>query len=284
MKIHPTAVVSPRAEIAPDVVIHPGCVIEADVSIGAGCVLECGVVIKSGTTLGRENHIYERAILGGLPQHTRMPKQAGRLTIGDGNTFREHVTVHRALHEGTATKVGNQNLLMVNVHVAHDCQLGNHLIIANNAMLAGHVTVDDRAYLSGAVGVHQFCRIGAFAMVGGQARVVKDIPPFVTVDGGSTMVVGLNQVGLRRNGFSQEQIDELKAAYRFIYRSGLRWSEMLERLSIEFPTGPAAMFAEFFRGGRRGFTPERRLPNPSTIRLCGEDVLDAALDIKSKAG
>ena len=208
----------------------------------------------------------------------------GRLTIGDDNTLREHVTIHRALHAGTATTIGNNNLLMVNVHVAHDCQVGNHTIIANNAMLAGHVELADRAYLSGAVGIHQFCRVGSYAMVGGQARVVKDIPPFVTIDGASTLVVGLNQVGLRRNGFTSEQIDEIKAAYRLIYRSGLNWSEMLQRLAQEFSEGPAAQFLPFFQGGRRGFTPERRMPKPGTLRLSDGRSEESELEVKAKAG
>lgn len=283
MSIHPAAVVSPLAKIGQDVVVHPFCVIEAGASIGDGCILESRVVVKQGTTLGRNNHIYEGAILGGVPQHLRMPEEVGSLVIGDSNTIRENVTIHRGLEAGHATVLGDHNLLMVNVHIAHDCRLGNHTIFANNAMLAGHVSVDDRAYVSGAVGVHQFCRIGRLAMVGGQAHVVKDVPPFVTVDGKSTYVVGLNQVGLRRNGFSREDIAQLKAAYRLIFRSGLRWSEMLERLAAEFTSGPAAQFHEFFTGGKRGFTPERRLPKGSTIKLT-EETDDAEVEFKAKAG
>jgi UDP-N-acetylglucosamine acyltransferase len=201
VRIHPTAVVSPLARLGPGVIVHPFCVIEADVTIGEGCVLHNGVVVKSGTTLGQHNQVFDGAVLGGLPQHAHMPEHPGRLVIGDRNTLREHVTIHRAMHAGSATTLGDHNLLMVNVHIAHDCQVANHTIMANNAMLAGHVTIADRAYLSGAVGIHQFCRVGSYAMVGGQARVVKDIPPYVTIDGATTLVVGLNQVGLRRNGF-----------------------------------------------------------------------------------
>jgi UDP-N-acetylglucosamine acyltransferase len=150
-------------------------------------------------------------------------------------------------------------------------------------MLAGHVTVDDRAYVSGAVGVHQFCRIGRQAMVGGQAHVVKDVPPFVTVDGKCTFVVGLNLVGLRRSGMTAADINQLKAAYRLIYRSGLRWTEILERLAQEFATGPAALFHEFFSGGKRGFTPERRLPR--TYKLKDEKTAEPAdVELRVKAG
>jgi UDP-N-acetylglucosamine acyltransferase len=258
-------VVSPLAQIGQDVVVHPFVIVEPRAVIGDGCVLESRVVIKEGTRLGQHNRIFEGAVLGGLPQHLRMPSHVGELVIGDHNTIRENVTIHRALEAGRATTLGNENLLMVNVHVAHDCRLGNQTIVANNTMLAGHVDVEDRAYISGAVGVHQFCRIGRLAMVGGQAHVVKDIPPFVTVDGKSTFVVGLNLVGLRRAGISREEIDQLKAAYRLIYRSGMRWPDLLEALAREFTTGPAAAFHAFFSGGKRGFTPERRLPR--TLRL-----------------
>jgi UDP-N-acetylglucosamine acyltransferase len=283
VSIHPTAVVSPLASIGQNVEIHPFCVVEAGAVIGDDCILESRSVIKSGTTLGRGNHLYEGVVLGGLPQHMRMPHQVGTLEIGDRNTFRENVTVHRALEAGHATRIGSGNLLMINVHIAHDCEIGEQTIFANNAMLAGHVLVDDRAYVSGAVGVHQFCRIGRFAMVGGQAHIVKDVPPFVTVDGKSSYVVGLNQVGLRRNGFSRDDIAQLKGAYRLIYRSGLHWQEMLARLADEFASGPAAHFHEFFAGGKRGFTPERRLPPTTTIKL-SEEHQTVELDLKAKAG
>lgn len=174
--IHPTAIVSRYATIGQGVSIGPYVVVEGDAVIGDGCRLEAHVVIKEGTILGPNNHICEGAILGGLPQHVHMPEHPGKVIIGAGNVIREHVTIHRALDENEATVVGDNNLLMVNAHVAHDCRLGNHCILANNVMLAGHVTVGDRAYLSGAVAVHQFCRIGTLAMVGGHARVGKDIP------------------------------------------------------------------------------------------------------------
>lgn len=272
--IHPLASVSDDALIGCDTVIGPFCHIEANVVIGAGCRLESHVVVKRGTVLGEENHIGDGAVLGGAPQHLQAPERTGRVVIGRGNTIRENCTIHRALHDSHETVIGDGNLLMVNVHVAHDCRLGNNTILVNNVMLAGHVTVEDRAYLAGAAGVHQFCRIGGLAMVGGQSHVSKDIPPYVTVDGKSSYIVGLNLVGLRRSGFTASQIAELKAAYRLIYRSGLRWNEVVIRLREEFPDGPAARFHEFFSSGRRGFTPERRMPPGSTIKL-SEAALDA---------
>ena len=158
------------------------------------------------------------------------------------------------------TAIGDNCLLMVGSHVAHDCHLGNNVILTNNAMLAGHVIVGDRAYISGAAGVHQFCRVGSFAMVGGQAHMVQDVPPYVTVHGLSSLVVGLNKIGLRRAGYDQAAIQQLMAAYRVIYRSGLRWADVLEQLRTQFPIGPAALFYEFLSTTARGIVSERRAP------------------------
>lgn len=267
MSIHPLACVHPAAEIGRDVAIGPFCVIEAGVTIGDGCRIESRACVKSGAQLGPHNHVYEGAVVGGQPQHLHMPDRLGRVVIGAHNTIRENVTIHRGMKEDQATVIGDHNLLMVNVHVAHDCRVGSHTVLANNVLLAGHVTVDDRVFMSGAVAVHQFCRIGRFAMVGGQAHVVKDIPPFVTVDGASSFVVGLNLIGLRRNGYTAEHIAELKAAYRMMYRSGLRWTEVVEQMVGRFSAGPAAPLVEFLQGGTRGFTPERRMPPAATIKL-----------------
>jgi UDP-N-acetylglucosamine acyltransferase len=270
VRIHPLAVVDSTARIGQEVVVGPFCVIEHDVVIGDGCVLESHVVVKQRTVLGRNNHVSEAAVLGGLPQHLRMPDRVGAVVIGSHNTIREHVTVHRSLRHDHATHVGDHNLMMVGAHVAHDCRVGSHTIFANNSMLAGHVDVEDRAYISGGVAVHQFCRVGGYAMVGGLARVVKDVPPFVTIDGRSSFVVGLNTVGLRRNGFTNDEIDQLKAAYRLIYRSGLKWQQIQDRLRSEFAAGPASHFAAFFAASTRGIVAERREPPATTLRLRDE--------------
>lgn len=274
---------SPEAKIGPNVRIGPFCIVEPGVTIGEGCILEGRVTIKSETTLGPNNHLFEGAVIGGLPQHVHVPESPGRVIIGSGNTIRENVTVHRALAADKATVIGDNNLLMVNVHVAHDCRLGNSTIFANNAMIAGHVTVDDRAYVSGAVGVHQFCRIGALAMVGGQAHVVKDVPPFVTVDGLSSLVVGLNQIGLRRAGHSTQSVCRLKEAYRVIYRSGLTWNEILARLRDEFADGPASLFYQFLSATTRGILCERRPPPGATIRITPE-TKEAPQQLRARAG
>jgi len=266
-KIHPLAVVSPEAELGLDVSVGPFCVIEANVRIDEGCQLASHVVIKSGTTLGKHNRVQEGAILGGIAQHVRAPEKSGALVIGQSNTIREHCTMHRALHEGQTTRVGDHNFLMCGTHVAHDCQVGSHVIFANAATLGGFVVVEDRVFMSGLVAVHQFCRIGKLAMVGGLARICRDVPPYVTIDGSSDFVVGLNVIGLKRSGITPEQISELKAAYRLIYRSGLPWNMILEKLKTEFSTGPAASYHPFLKDGKRGFVQERRDPHRATVKL-----------------
>ena len=197
-RIHPFALVSPQAEIGEHVTIGPFSVIEPGAVIGDGCTLAGRVTIKAGTVLGPENEVLEGAVLGGKPQHLRAGDQTGIVVIGRGNVIRENVTIHRGLKPGAETRVGDQNLIMVNAHIAHDCVLGNQVIIVNNVLLAGHVTVGDRAYLSGAAAVHQFCRIGSLAMVGGQSHISQDVPPFVTVDGQSTTIVGLRKEDEKR--------------------------------------------------------------------------------------
>lgn len=267
MNIHPLAIVSPDAQIGRDVSIGPFSVIESDVVIGDRCRLASHVVVKNGTRMGTDNEVCESAVLGGLPQHIHKPEHPGLLVLGSGNTIREQVTLHRAMKEGSATVLGDNNFLMATAHVAHDCHLGNNIIMANAVLLAGHVHVADRAFLSGGSGVHQFCRIGRLAMIGGHARIVQDVPPYVTVDSTGSSVVGLNLVGLRRSGHTTDEINQLKAAYRMIYRRGLRWSEMLDQLQASFTSGPAALFNEFLRGGTRGFVQERRMPPGATIKL-----------------
>ncbi len=284
MKAHPSAVISSTASVGHDVQVGPFCVIEPGVQIGDGCILEGSVTVKTGTSLGPNNRVFEGAILGGLPQHVHLPEHPGRVVIGSGNVIREYVTVHRALEAEKATVIGNNNLVMAYVHVAHDCRIGDHTIFANNATLAGHVTVEDRAYLSGGVGIHQFCRVGSLAMVGGHARIVKDIPPFVTIDGQTGYVVGLNQVGLRRAGFSREEVEQLKAAYRLIYRSGLMWNDVLKELQAQFAAGSAARFHQFLSTTTRGIVPERRLPPGATLKLRREAEVDEAPQLRAKAG
>jgi UDP-N-acetylglucosamine acyltransferase len=222
-----------------------------------------------------------------MPQHVHMPEYPGTATIGDGNVFRENCTVHRALAAGNATRIGNRCLFMVDAHVAHDCTVEDGVVLTNGTMLGGHVTVGEKAYLGGASAVHQFCRIGRLAMVGGMGRVVRDVPPFIMLDGVSAMVVGLNKVGLRRAGFTPEDMIHLKQAYRVIYRSGLMWKEMLDALRLEFPAGPASEFLPFFLGGKRGFVQERRTPPGAIVRLMrddAEETIETAPAAEKKVG
>ncbi len=283
MPIHPLALVSPDADVDHNVEIGPFAVVEPDVTIDAGCHIAAHAVIKQGTHLGRNNFVAEGAVLGGLPQHTSPPEKPGKLVLGQHNVIREMVTVHRSLDAGSETRIGNHNLLMVGCHVAHDCRLADSVILTNHVLLAGHVEIDQQAYLAGAVAVHQFCRIGRTAMIGGMARILKDVPPFVTVDGATGLVVGLNLVGLRRNGFAPEEIRALKEAYRVIYRQGLRWQEVQETLQRRFADGPAALYRTFFAGGRRGFVQERRVPDTATIKLHGDKNTSASQQVAKKA-
>jgi UDP-N-acetylglucosamine acyltransferase len=283
VEIHPLASVSSKARLGHNLRVGPFAIIEDDVAIGDDCQIGAHAIIKSGTSLGCNNRVFEHAVIGGLPQHVKIPDNCGRVIIGDGNTIRESVTMHRPLNPHHATTIGDNCLFMVSSHVAHDCIIGDNVIVANNVMLAGHVIVEDRAYVSGAVGVHQFCRIGTLAMVGGQAHVTRDIPPFVMVDGVSTGIAGLNRVGLKRAGYASDAIAQIKAAYRLIYRSGLPWTKILDYLAVDFPTGPAAKFREFFLGGSRGFVPARRVPSGATL-LLHDEAEDGDSQMQSKVG
>lgn len=287
MKIHPSAVVSPRAVVHSSVEIGPFCVIEAEAVVGQGCRLAARATIKSRTVLGRDVVVGEGAVLGGLPQHISPPEHPGRVVIGERSVLRENVTVHRAMHAEGETRIGADCLLMVSSHVAHDCRVGNRVILTNNVLLGGHVQVGDRAVLGGAVAVHQFCRIGRVAMIGACARIVQDVPPFVLTDGNFGMIVGLNRVGLRRSGMSREEMATLKEAYRVIYRQGLPFADMIEAVEQAYAGTPAAEYAEFFRGGQRGFVQERRSPPKVALRLhpAVDDLDDDdSADLKRRAG
>ncbi len=284
MSIHPLAAVSPDAKLGVGVKVGAFATVEAGVELGDFCTVGNGAVIKAGTTAGCHNEFCEHAVVGGAPQHAGRPEQIGRVVIGDHNVFREYVTIHRALKPGTSTVVGNHNYVMAGAHFAHDAVVGNNCIFANNALLGGHVHVEDRAFVSGAVAVHQFCRIGRLAMVGGHARVVQDVPPYMLVDGQSSCIVGLNVVGLRRSGHSASEIADLKAAYRVIYRRGLPWKDVLESLRVEFSTATVDHLRTFLSSGSRGFAQERRAPPATTLRLRIADEDAAPAPTRAKAG
>ncbi len=253
MSIHPTAVISPRALIAAGVHIGPFAVIEDDVVIGEGCEIASHVVIKRYTTLGRGNRVYEHAVLGGEPQDVKFRGEKSRLVVGDDNLIREGATLHRASGEGEATRVGSRNFLMIGVHVAHNCAIGDDNIFANEVALAGHITIEDHVFLSNNVGCHQFVRMGRYAMVGGKSKIVQDVLPFFTTDGNPPRVRGLNSVGLRRAGFSTEERKALKEAYRILFRGNLTLADSLGELE-RIDDRNVRHLVNFIRGSRRGFT------------------------------
>ena len=266
-QIHPLAVVCPHANIGHSVTIGPFSVVETGTEIGDGCQLASHVTVKTGTKLGRDNQVSEGAVLGGIPQHLKATEESGQLTIGDRNIIREFVTIHRGLTVGDHTWVGHDNMIMVSVHIGHDSRIGNHTLLVNSVTIGGHVCIDDRAYVSGASAIHQFVRVGPCAMVGGMTRLTRDVLPYVTVDGACAKVVGLNLVGLRRNGFSREQIADIKEAYKIIYRRDLRWGDIVPQLKSCFPTGPVTAMTNLLQSTQRGITPERREKGKATVKL-----------------
>jgi UDP-N-acetylglucosamine acyltransferase len=261
MSIHPTAIISPRAEIAQDVKIGPYVFVEDDVVLGEGCEIASHVVIKRFTTLGRRNRVFEYAVLGGEPQDVKFKGERSRLIIGDDNLIREGVTLHRANGEGEATLIGSRNFLMIGVHIAHNCVIGDDNIFANEVALAGHITVEDHVFLSNNVGAHQFVQMGRYAMVGGKSKIVQDVLPFFITDGNPPRVRGLNSVGLRRGGFSQEDRRLLKQAYRILLGAGRGELETRLRELELIDNEHVSHLVKFVRGSRRGFTRAGRSQN-----------------------
>lgn len=252
MNIHSTAVVAADAKLGANCRIGPFAVIEEDVVLGDGCELAAHAVIKRHTRMGARNRIAEHAVIGGDPQDFKF--QADYLSyteIGDDNWLREGVTVHRGSRDGTTTRLGNGCFLMAYSHIAHDCVVGNQVVMANTAGIAGEVVVDDRAFISAAVTVHQFCRIGRNAMIGLSAKVVQDALPFCITDGNPGRARGLNLVGLRRNGFAADEIRALKEAYRLLY-SQVPLEEALAIMK-EMNSAAVAELANFISASRRGF-------------------------------
>lgn len=257
MEIHPTAVVSPRAQLADDVIVHAFSVIGSDVKVGSGCVIGPHAVIEGRTTIGARNRIFPFVSLGSSPQDLHYRGEDTELTIGDDNIFRENVTVNRGtVRGGGVTRIGDRNMLMSYAHVAHDCSLGNGVIMANACTLGGHVRVDDFAILGGLVAIHQFIRIGPYAFIGGKSGLRMDMPPYMLAFGAPAKLYGPNLVGLRRHNFPRETIQALKQCYRIIFRSGLTVREALEKVRQEVPWGPEVeRLVQFMEGrSKRGVT------------------------------
>ncbi|RIY33078.1 acyl-[acyl-carrier-protein]--UDP-N-acetylglucosamine O-acyltransferase [Psittacicella melopsittaci] len=247
--IHPTAIVSEKANIADNVKIGPFCIVEDNVSIGEGTELVSHVVVKGFTTIGKDNKIYSFVTIGEVNQDLKYRGEETQVIIGDRNSIRESCTIHRGTLQGISkTVIGDDNLLMVNTHVAHDCVIGNHNILANNTTLGGHVVIDNFVVLGGMTAVHQFVNIGSHVMVGGCSGVSQDVPPYVLAQGNHAVAIGLNTTGLTRRGFTDFQISQLKQAYRTIYRQGKTIEEAINELQqLATNTTCVSLFVEFLR-------------------------------------
>lgn len=233
-RIHPTAIIDSRAQLDASVEVGPYAVVGAQVQIGEGTKIGAHAVIDGPTTIGRNNTVFQFASIGAAPQDKKYAGEPTRLTIGDGNTFREFVTVNRGTVQDRAeTVIGNDNWVMAYVHIAHDCIVGSHAIFANSTNLAGHVEIGDWVILGGYTGVHQFCKIGAHAMTGVGSVVLHDIPPFVMCSGNTAEAHGINVEGLRRRGFSAAEIAALRRAYKTLYRSGLTLDDARAQLRAQ---------------------------------------------------
>jgi UDP-N-acetylglucosamine acyltransferase len=252
MSVHSSAVVHPSARLGDDVTIGPHAVIEDDVVIGARCEIRSHATLKRFTTLGTDNVVHEGAVLGGEPQDLGFTGGDGRLVVGDRNRFREGVTINRSTIAGGTTVVGSDCFFLAYAHVAHDNRIGDHVILVNNVLLAGHVEVGEGAFLSGGVGVHQFCRVGRLAMLGGHAKAVQDCLPFVITDGSPARARGLNSVGLKRAGIRAAERRTLKEAYRLLLRAGLPLESAMEGLSA-LGSPLVDELVAFVKDSKRGF-------------------------------
>lgn len=256
-KIHPTAIVSKKAELA-DVEVGPYAIIEGDVKIGGGTKIYAHAYIASGTTIGKDCQVHMCAVLGHVPQHLEFEGAKSYLKIGDRNIFREYCSIHRGLKEGSSTVIGNENFFMGFSHVAHDCQVGNNVVIVNGALVAGYVVIEDRAFISGNAAIHQFVKIGKLAMIGGLSRVNKDVVPYTLIEGDSE-VCSLNIVGLKRSDLDQQAKADIKKVYKLLYRSGLNVSQALDEIAkIRDLTEEAKDMIEFVRSSERGICKHRR--------------------------
>ncbi len=252
--IHATALIDPKAELGKDVHIGPYTVIQGPVKIGDGCRIAPHVTIEGNTTIGPGTYVAQFASIGGPPQDVSYKGEDTKVDIGANVRIREYVTIHRGTVRGKgATRIGDECFLMAYCHVAHDCDLGDGVIMANSAHLGGHIEIGEKAILGGVVAVHQFVRVGEYALVGGVSGVAKDVPPYTLASGSRIYVYGLNEVGLRRNGFSKDTILTLKRAFKTAFRSSLRIVTAVERITNEMSHCPEALrFAEFLRTSRRG--------------------------------
>jgi len=254
MNIHPTAIISPDARLREGIEVGPYAVIGPDVSIGASTIIGPHVVIEGHTDIGERCRISQFSSIGGIPQDLKFRGEETRVIIGNNNTIREYVTINRATAADIGmTAIGDNNLIMAYCHVAHNCKLGSNIIMSNAANLAGHIHIEDYAIIGGLTGIHQFTRIGAHCIIGGASAVVKDVPPYVMASGNHAKLYGLNLIGLKRRGFTEETVNALKKAYRIVFRSSLLLSVAVEKVRSEVEDLPEVRhFIEFIRTSERG--------------------------------
>ena len=250
--IDPSAKIDPKASVAKDVKIGAYSVIGPDVSIDSGCEIGPHVVIQGPTSIGKDNKFFQFASIGADPQDKKYQGAPSKLSIGDRNTFRECTTINRGTFEEDVTQIGSDNLFMAYVHIAHDCIIGNHIVLVNSATIAGHVEIGDYAIISAFCAVHQFCKIGQRSFISHASLIAKDVPPYVMITGGSSpSACGLNAEGLRRAGYDKTQLDRLKEAYKILYRRGYLLKDAIAELqALEHPD--VALMVEFLKGSKRG--------------------------------
>jgi acyl-[acyl-carrier-protein]--UDP-N-acetylglucosamine O-acyltransferase len=253
VEIHPSAIVDSTAHLGPGTQIGPYCIVGPNVELGESCWLQHHVTILGPTRAGAQNRFYAYCSIGQQTQDLKYKGEPTYLEIGDNNIFREFVTVNRSTTKDGKTRVGNAGNFLAYSHIGHDCSVADHVVFSNNGTLAGHVQVDDHAIMGGLTAVHQFCRIGRFAITGGCSKIVQDVPPFMIADGNPAEIRGVNLVGLERNGFSAETVKAIKDAFRLIYRSKLNTKQALEAIRTEVaPREEITQITEFIEKTERG--------------------------------
>jgi len=260
VEIHPTAVIEAGAQLGSDVTIGAFAYVGAGVTLGNGTRLHHHASVEGNTVLGLACEVFPYACIGAKSQDLKFKGGNPGLRIGDRNVFREYVTVHAATNDGEHTRMGSDNVLLATCHVAHDCVLGDHIVMSNGAVLAGHVVVEDHVVIGGYGGVHQFCRLGTFAMLAATSKLVHDLPPYFIADGTPAEVRAINRVGLERNGFAAEQLEQVKQIYRILYRNGLNRTQALEQLASH-PEAASVTFRrvlDFAQQSGRGLAPGGR--------------------------
>ncbi|WP_414663304.1 acyl-ACP--UDP-N-acetylglucosamine O-acyltransferase [Horticoccus sp. 23ND18S-11] len=259
-RIHPTAIIEPGAQLGADVEVGAYAFVGGAVQLGAGTRLHHHASVEGNTIVGERCEVFPYACIGGKTQDLKFKGGNPGLQIGDRNVFREYVSIHAATNDGDFTRVGSDNVMLGACHVAHDCVIGSHIIMSNGAMIAGHVVVEDHVVIGGYGGIHQFCRLGAYAMLSATAKLVHDLPPYFIADGTPAEIRAINRIGLERNGFTPEQIDRVKQIHRILYRDGLNRTQALEKLAAH-PQAESAEFKRFLafaQASERGLAPGSR--------------------------